>query len=940
MTVPYCRWEDTPRVPREMLAMLSRSAAQYLEFPFAAIDYQLIADQLLELSGAAFVLINSYDETTRQTTTRGLAGSRDVLAKAIELLGFDPVGKSWPVNEKSMNQRSSGRLTRIDSLGELILSQVPVEICQQVEKLARPGDTYSIDLVQQGRFLGSVIILMPLGRELAEPEIIEVFARQVAATFLRYRVEKALWESEQRYRSLVEHSRDAIFVVAPGGRFIEANPSACRLLGYERAELIQLRMLDITPPEYLEAGIAMFGKLVEQGFVFGEMTLKAKDGREVPSEINAAVLPDGNYLGTVRDITERKQAENALRCSERKFRELFNNANDVIVLLELTEDGTPGRFIEVNDVACQRMGRSREEFLAMSPLDFNVMERDNLTKIVQDLLAQGHATFEVTFLSQNGWRKPYEISSHVFALNGKKVVLSIGRDITERRQAEEALRESEEQYRRLIELSPDAIMIHSEGKVVFSNAAAARIANVASAQEYIGKQVMSFLHPDYWEMAKERIQKILEERKIAPFIEEKFIRPDGTIVDMEVAGIPFTYRGKPAVQVVARDISERKRIENELLQASKLESLGILAGGIAHDFNNILTIILGNLSLGKMYASHEDPIHERLTEIEKAALQARDLTQQLLTFAKGGAPVKKTVSIGDLVKETTVFALRGSKVRCEFHIPEDLSPVKIDEGQISQVINNLVINAVQAMPEGGTIRVLAANITIKEARAEDGPLKAGRYIKISIADEGMGIPVEYRHKIFDPYFTTKPNGSGLGLATSYSIVKKHDGYIFVESEVGVGTAFHVFLPACTRRAVKKKDEETLHVGKGNILVMDDKETIGDIVGQMLARLGYKAQFARDGAEAIELYERAAESGHPFDCVVMDLTIPGGMGGKETIKKLREIDPDAKAIVSSGYCNDAVMANFREYGFDGVVAKPYRIEELSKVLKEAIRGTGR
>jgi len=375
-------------------------------------------------------------------------------------------------------------------------------------------------------------------------------------------------------------------------------------------------------------------------------------------------------------------------------------------------------------------------------------------------------------------------------------------------------------------------------------------------------------------------------------------------------------------------------MEEELLKAQKHESISVFAGGIAHDLNNLLTGIIGNISLARGCENPADR-DEKLAEAERESMRIRDLTQQLLTFAKGGTPILHTVAVGGLLKGSTTFALRGSNVRCEFAIPDDLWAVEIDEGQINQVINNLIINAKQAMLDGGTISVHCENIVLDAGRSL--PLDAGAYIRISVVDKGTGITQEHLQKIFDPFFTTKQEGSGLGLATSYSIVQKHNGHISVESQIGVGTAFHIYLPASSKQVaiVEEKAEKKPTPGKGRILVMDDEKHLRNLADGVLGSIGYKVTTAIDGEEAIELYEVAMDSGDPFDAVIMDLTIPGGMGGKEAIKKLTEIDPGVKAIVSSGYSTDPVMADFREYGFSGVIAKPYRISELSEVLHGVI-----
>ena len=388
------------------------------------------------------------------------------------------------------------------------------------------------------------------------------------------------------------------------------------------------------------------------------------------------------------------------------------------------------------------------------------------------------------------------------------------------------------------------------------------------------------------------------------------------------------------VVLVFRDITENRKLEAELHKASKLESLGLLAGGVAHDFNNVLTGIFGNISLAKMFAPPDSPVRERLEKAEHSCLRAKEMTGQLLTFARGGAPIRRVKSVPRLLKESCDNAVLGSNVRCEFWCAPDLQPVEVDQGQITQVFNNLLINAVQAMPEGGTIRVRAENVPAGTRAGLPSP--GAGYVRISIQDDGPGIPPEHLSRIFDPFFTTKHKGRGLGLATAYSIVRKHDGLIEVESKRDQGATFHVYLPAPMQAVATETEEQNPPpTGQGRILVMDDEPDILNFSHDALKRLGYEAELARDGTEAIRRYREALEAGRPFSAIIMDLTIPGGIGGKEAIKDLLELDPQARAIVSSGYSNDPVMAEFSKYGFRGVVAKPYEIRELARVLREVI-----
>ncbi|HLE41617.1 MAG TPA: ATP-binding protein [Nitrospirota bacterium] len=483
------------------------------------------------------------------------------------------------------------------------------------------------------------------------------------------------------------------------------------------------------------------------------------------------------------------------------------------------------------------------------------------------------------------------------------------------------------------------ITTDAEGKVVLINAIAERLTGWTQ-REAEGKpltEVFYIINEKTRERCENPVDKVLREGKIVDLANHTaLIARDGAERIIADSGAPIRDESGNIIGVVLvfRDATEKQKLEEEILKAGKLESVGILAGGIAHDFNNILTAITGNISLAMRDIKPSDAIFRRLVDAESACLRAKELTYQLLTFSKGGAPVKKTVSVSEIIEDSARLALAGSNVRCKISVPDDLLPADVDEGQISQVINNLLINAVEAMPGGGVITVRAENLTAGKGDAL--PLAYGKYLKISIQDQGTGILPGHLRKIFDPYFTTKQKGSGLGLAICYSIVKKHDGHISVESVLGSGTTFSIYLPASSKEPARKKDsrEEPIR-GEGKILVMDDEAIVRDVTGQILKHLGYDAEFAGDGSEAIELYRKAKESGKPFDLVIMDLTVPGGMGGKEAILRLIEIDPDVRAIVSSGYSDNLVMSDFRQYGFKGVVAKPYKIQQLALALHNVL-----
>jgi PAS domain S-box-containing protein len=386
--------------------------------------------------------------------------------------------------------------------------------------------------------------------------------------------------------------------------------------------------------------------------------------------------------------------------------------------------------------------------------------------------------------------------------------------------------------------------------------------------------------------------------------------------------------------LILRDMTERIKLDEERLKASKLDSLGLLAGGIAHDFNNLLTTILGNLSMTKALVNSRDHLFNFLSEAENASLRAKKLTHQLLTFAKGGTPLKKPLSLQQVIPESAAFALSGSPTRCRCEIPEDLWQIEADEGQIGQVIHNLAVNAHQAMPTGGTFMITAENVTATDEQAKQQGLPTpGEYIKLTIQDSGNGIPPHAFHKIFDPYYSTKQTGSGLGLSTAYSIITNHHGTIAVTSPQSQGATFVIHLPAVLVTTTPPQVSSSAMSGEGRVLVMDDEESIRLLLAEMLRHLGYDVQCVAEGNEALVRYQEAYHARQPFHAVILDLTVTGGLGGKDTFQQLRQFDPQVKAIVASGYSNDPVLSRYSTFGFHGVVAKPFRLAELSQVLHQ-------
>ncbi|MFW5739858.1 MAG: hybrid sensor histidine kinase/response regulator, partial [Myxococcota bacterium] len=494
----------------------------------------------------------------------------------------------------------------------------------------------------------------------------------------------------------------------------------------------------------------------------------------------------------------------------------------------------------------------------------------------------------------------------------------------------------EERYRAIIEASHDIIWaLDTNANFTFVNNRGEELTG-HSFEEWKGKSFAPLIYPEDLPKANDTFVRAMRGERVR--YEVRVIDALGRIRRLRANLEPIWDKDKVIGLVgLGTDITERTRLEDELHKAQKLESLGLLAGGIAHDFNNILTAIVGGIALAQRSAEKPELQRETLEISEKACMRARELTQQLLTFSRGGAPVRRPGSIAELLQETARFALRGSNVRCELSLAGDLRIVEMDAGQMSQVVNNLLLNAAQAMPQGGTVTLRADNHTLEQPDSRLPTLHPGSYVRISVHDEGEGIPQQFLPNIFDPYFTTKPNGTGLGLATCYSIVRRHEGYIDVESTPGQGTTFHIYLPS-TQKTRPPSDDPPVPESRrgGTILMMDDDPMVREVGTEMLRALGFEVVVATDGRQAVSAYQTALAQDRRFDAVILDLTVAGGMGGREAASLLRQLDPQARLIASSGYSTDPVMADHAKYGFDGVVAKPYVPEDLDRAMGVVFR----
>ena len=764
-------------------------------------------------------------------------------------------------------------------------------------------------------------------------------------------------------------------------RFTNVNKETLRMYGAESKEqMLEKYNLD-------QANRLLYYRGAISSYLRGDETCTIEsddltlDGRVI-NTINRLFFPKNTgdntrALISVTDITPIKYAERALRESERRYRLIFDTVPVSIWEYDLSEliqeietlraIGVRGdqRIFEDNDESLREI-ISRVRLVDVNPETLRLYGAESKEDIFGSyrmkhtseaievyrgalkafLNGENHFTSEAANETLDGRRIDVLIQMTLPAdpeFSGR--VLLTATDITARKEAERALRESELKYRSILEHTAEGITVVNEtGDIVEWNEGAEKLTGISRVKA-IGRKIWNVQHevneegnqtPQRLEYLQRTTEEALRTGKgswVGQTMDYLLHREDGETryIQQTASAIPI---GQSFILVsTICDITERKRLEEERLKTDKLESVGLLAGGIAHDFNNILVSILGNISLAKL-CTDDDELLGILSDAETASFRARDLTYQLLTFSKGGAPVKAVASMAEIIRESTGFCLRGANVRCEYILPEDLWPVEVDRGQINQVMNNLILNAVQAMPGGGTITVGGANIELGESSGL--PLAKGRYVEICVRDQGMGISQENLSRLFDPYFTTKKTGTGLGLATTWSIVRNHGGHILVESKEGRGTVFTFYLPASENRPGPKQPALSRNRDySGRILVMDDEPSVCDVLTHLLHHLGHTTETCSDGHEALIRYRKAREEGRPFNAVIMDLTIPGGMGGKEAIRELLKYDPDARVIVSSGYSNERIASDFREHGFRAILAKPYHLEELHAALDQVM-----
>ncbi len=818
--------------------------------------------------------------------------------------------KNDPNHTKLTNLRKKAedklrlRSTKIDDLDQLAYSDI--------RKLAHELKVYEIELEMQNE-------------ELRKDQIV-------------------IAESQKKYSNLYDFAPIGYFTLDENGVILEANLTGATMLGTDRQSLIKKPVSLFIPRENTDQFYLYRKDIIEnkKGLICKTRMINKKNGEIFYAKIEGkTVQTDGvetkQLWLIISDITEEKEADAHIR----KLSQIIEQSPTSVVITK-----RDGNIEYVNPQFTKITGYSREEVIGKKPriLKSGMQPYDVYLKLWSTIIAGYEWKGRVSNRKKNG-----EVYAEYMSISPLKDesdhithFVAVKIDDTERIKAEELARKSERRLARILEISADAIIsTNDKQNITVFNKGAETVFGYDSS-EIITRPLEVLIPERFLDVYRKEMVNFSKSKKEFIRLNEKYfdlygLKKGGKEFPADISISKVDEDGKIVYTTIFRDITSSKKMEDEILKGQKLDSVGVLAGGIAHDFNNILTAILGNTNLADIYLDSNDfdKVHKTHKNIETATIMAKGLTQQLLTFSKGGEPVKKTFTIAKHIKEASNFAVRGSNVKCEFDMPDNLWMVNADEGQLNQVINNLVLNAVHAMPEGGSLKVVAENITKISVNLTNS-LKQGKYVKFSFTDSGIGIKEEHCKKIFDPYFTTKQKGSGLGLASSYSIIKKHDGLITVESEFGIGTTFSIYLPASIEKPkTVDTQEKKIVTGKGRVLVMDDNEGIRFMTSQSLGYLGYDVEVAKDGKEAIELYKKSIDTNEPFDLFILDLTIPAGMGGEEAIKEIHKIDDKAKAIVFSGYSNDQAFVNYKKYGFNGFLTKPFEINELSEIVQKVI-----
>ncbi len=742
---------------------------------------------------------------------------------------------------------------------------------------------------------------------------------------------------------------DLIIIMDIDNRIIDANPATLKATGLTKEQIIGQLCYQIfhctekppcnCPNEKLKKSLhlesyTMEMKALGRKYLITVAPVFDGEGKRITRVIHIA-----------KDVTELRKAEAAHIDSEKKFEGIFQAAADGILLADIVDK----KFVDANDAICKMLGYTRDELLQCNVMDIHP-EKDlpHITNVFKKQVnGKILVASELPVRRKDGSLFYADISSKTVMLGDRYFLIGIFRDISYRLKTEQLLKAEKKLAQKYLDVaSVMLVVLNTKGEITLINQKGCEILHIHE-KDALGKNWFDTFIPKKMTKEIKSVFRQIMRADLQPveYYKNKILSQNGEIRDIAFHNTILRDTKGIIIGLLSsgEDITEKikaekikLKLQEEIQKNNKLKSLGILAGGIAHDFNNTLAAILGNIELAEIQTESTSEVYLLLAEVKKASIRAKDLTQQLLTFSKGGDPVKQTAVIGTIILDSANFVLHGTSIIADYRIPENLWQVDVDTGQISQVIQNIIINARHAMPDGGVIKIYCQNI--EDITKESISLPTGQYIKLTIADSGAGIPKKYIDKIFDPYFSTKQKGSGLGLAICYSIIKKHNGNISVQSKTNKGTVFTIYLPASTKinhGLIPSKPDITTGKNKATIMVMDDEVIVRDMIKQMLLRSGHEVVLAENGQEAIEIYNEYYKSNQTIDVIIMDLTIAGGLGGKHTAPKILKIDPTAKIIIISGYANNPIMAHSQDYGFAASLAKPFQLAELNKIINEIL-----
>ena len=760
-----------------------------------------------------------------------------------------------------------------------------------------------------------------------------ILATSLLLYFLISKFQNRIRMSEEHFKKIFDGINDPLFIHdMETGAILDVNHRATELYGYSKSEMLSLNIETLSagiPPYTLEDALKQIQKARDGQPNLFEWYGRKKDGTLFWLEVNmkrVPLPPRDRIVVTLRNIDEWKKVQTTLQENADTFEKLFHS-NAILMAVSSIEEGI---YLDVNETFLSVLGYTREEVVQHSSKDLKIWQAHEDRKKVMELFSRDGRVrnFETTIHTKKGELRNALFSADKILLNGKPVFLSTMTDYTAQKQAEKKLIKSEAQLKRAERISKIGHWeFNLETRAVSASEGAHAIYGLGFKNWTI-ETVKTIPLPEYRELLNKAMKDLIEKNK--PYdVEYKINRPtDGEIID--IRSMAEYDPERKTIFGIIYDITETKKMKDSLEKAQKIESLGILAGGIAHDFNNLLGGIFGYIELALLSPDNPAAINSNLNQALAIIDQTRGLTQQLLTFSKGGGIKCKIQNLSPLLIQSATFALSGSNVSADFKLPADLWLCDMDEARMGQVIQNIVINAKQAMTKGGTVFISARNKILNEG--EHPLLEKGNYVRIEIRDQGPGIPRNILTRIFDPFFTTKPKGNGLGLSICYSIIQKHGGSIDVESSPEKGSSFIVHLKASSASSQDQKPEvPALHKGQGTILVMDDEDFIREVCTKMLEAMGYTLLIAKDGNEALELCVKAQKMSTPLKAALMDLTIPGGMGGKDVAAALRQINAELILIAMSGYSREEVMSHPARYGFTASIQKPFTIEELSKLL---------